>query len=162
MPVSDYVTRMRAHIGHDLLLLPGAGGVVRDGEGRILLHRRSDTGRWSLPAGMIEPGEQPAEAYLRELFEETGVVAEIERLAGVGVHETRYPNGDHCQYLVVWFRARAVGGTARADGDESLEVGWFTEDRLPDLSEPVKLRIATTAAVHAPAWFAPAGRRSSE
>ena len=157
MPVSDYVTRMRAHIGHGLLLLPGAGGVVRDERGRVLLHRRGDDGRWALPAGMIEPGEQPAEAFLRELVEETGVVARIERLAGVAVHEVRYPNGDLCRYLGVWFRARAVGGEARADGDESLEVGWFAEDELPELSELTRLRIATTAAVDAPPWFAPAG-----
>ncbi|WP_097321333.1 NUDIX hydrolase [Paractinoplanes atraurantiacus] len=156
MPVSEYVSTMRAHVGHDLLLLPGAGGVVRDERGRILLLRRSDNGQWSLPAGMIEPGEQPAEAALREIYEETGVRAEIERLAGVGIHETRYPNGDHCSYLSVWFRCRPVGGQARPDGDESLEVGWFAPDELPPVSEPTKLRIETTAAPDGPPWFAPA------
>ncbi|MET0424359.1 MAG: NUDIX domain-containing protein, partial [Actinoplanes sp.] len=112
---------MREHIGHDLLLLPGASAVVRDEQGRILLLRRGDTGQWSLPAGMIEPGEQPAEAVLREILEETGVVAVIERLAGVANHGAQYPNGDRCSYLNVWFRCRAAGGEARPDGDESLE-----------------------------------------
>lgn len=157
MPVPEYITRMRQHIGHDLLLLPGAGAVVRDEQGRILLLRRSDTGHWSLPAGMIEPGEQPAEAILREIEEETGVIAEIERLAGVAMHAAEYPNGDRCEYLAVWFRCRAVGGAPRPDGDESLEVGFFAPDELPPVGGLTKLRIETTAAVDAPAWFAQPG-----
>ena len=154
MAASPYVTKLRAHVGHDLLLLPGASAVVRDDAGRILFLRRGDDGTWSLPAGMIEPGEQPADAVLREIFEETGVRAEVERVGGVGNHEAVYPNGDHCLYLVVWFRCRAVGGQARPDGEESLEVGWFAPDALPPgLSERTMLGIETTAAPQAPAWF---------
>jgi ADP-ribose pyrophosphatase YjhB (NUDIX family) len=155
MPASPYVTAMRAHVGNDLLLLPGASAVVRDDQGRILLMRRGDDGRWGLPAGMIEPGEQPSDAVLREVFEETGIIAEIERVGGVGMHETVYPNGDRCEYLTVWFQCRAVGGEARPDGDESLEVGWFAVDDLPPLGERTLLRIATTEDPLAPAWFPP-------
>ncbi len=159
MPVSPYVARLRAHIGHDLLLLPGVSAVVRDGAGRILLARRSDNGRWSLPAGIIDPGEQPADAVLREVFEETGVHAEIERLGGVATHPVVYPNGDECEYLNVWFRCRAVGGAPRADGDESLEVGWFAPDALPDLDDWARLRIGTTSDAGEPSWHARPGER---
>jgi len=156
MPASPYVTRLREHIGHDLLLLPGVSAVVRDDAGRILFLRRGDDGRWSLPAGMIEPGEQPADALMREVFEETGVLAAVERIGGIAMHESIYPNGDHCQYLSVWFRCRAVGGEARPDGDESLEVGWFEPDALPPgLTDSILLRIETTAAPTAPAYFPP-------
>ncbi len=157
MAISPYITRLRAFVGHDLLLLPGASAVVRDEAGRILLLRRADNGRWSLPAGMIDPGEQPAEAALREIAEETGVVAEIERLGGVAMHEAVYPNGDRCEYLAVWFRCRAVGGEARPDGEESLEVGWFAPDELPDVGGLVRLRIETTADPDGPPWFARPG-----
>jgi 8-oxo-dGTP diphosphatase len=72
------------------------------------------------------------------------------------MHEYVYPNGDHCQYLSVWFRCRAVGGTARPDGEESLEVAWFAPDALPEgLEERILLRIETTASADARAWYPP-------
>ena len=50
----------------------------------VLLARRGDNGRWSVPAGTVDPGEQPADALVREVHEETGVKVAIDRLAGVG------------------------------------------------------------------------------
>jgi hypothetical protein len=44
-----------------------------------------------------------------------------------------YPNGDVCEFLDVVFRCRYVSGTARINDDESLAVGWFTMDELPEL-----------------------------
>jgi 8-oxo-dGTP pyrophosphatase MutT (NUDIX family) len=152
MGVPPYVHRLRAHVGHELILLPGATAVVFDDGGRVLLVRRGDNGRWSLPAGMVDPGEQPSDAALREVFEETGIVAEISSLGGVATHPVVYPNGDRCEYLNVWFRCRAVGGSLRADGDESLEVGWFPLSALPALDPWSLLRLTTSAA-----WFHPAG-----
>ncbi|GGL09579.1 NUDIX hydrolase [Mangrovihabitans endophyticus] len=157
MPVSPYIRRLRAHIGTDLILLPGVSTVVRDHTGHILLARRSDNGRWSLPAGTVDPGEQPADAALRELYEETGVHARIERLGGVATHPVTYPNGDRCEYLNVWFRCRATGGTARVNDDESTAVAWFHPEQLPDLDDWATLRINTTADPHAPAWHADPG-----
>src|SRR5689334_9354388 len=133
MPVSPYIARLRAHIGHDLLMLPSVSAVVRNGAGQVLLARRSDNGRWSLPAGVVDPGEQPADAVLREVFEETGVRATIERIGGVATHPVVYPNGDRCEYLNVWFRCRAADPAAqpRVNDDESTEVAWFGPDALP-------------------------------
>ncbi|MFC4149790.1 NUDIX domain-containing protein [Micromonospora mangrovi] len=159
MALSPYIARMRARIGPELLLLPGVSGIVRDDAGRLLLVRRSDNGRWSLPAGVVDPGEQPADALLREIHEETGVQATIERVGGVATHPVVYPNGDVCEYLNVWFRCRAVGGTPTADGDESLEVGWFAPDDLPALDDWARLRIDTTADADAPTWYARPGER---
>ena len=158
MGIPVYVRGMRARIGHDLLLLPGVSAVVRDGAGRVLLARRSDNLRWSVPAGMVEPGEQPADAVLRELFEETGVRARIEGVGGVATHPVVYPNGDRCEYLNVWFRCRAVDGEAGPVDDESLEVAWFAPEALPELDAWSKLRIETTAGA-GPAWHAAAGER---
>jgi 8-oxo-dGTP diphosphatase len=157
MPVAPYIAKMRAHIGHDLLLLPGVSAVVRNDAGHVLLARRSDNGRWSVPAGVIDPGEQPADAVLREVFEETGVRAEIERVGGVATHPVVYPNGDACEYLNVWFRCRAAGGDARVGDDESLQVGWFDPAGLPPLDDWSRLRIETALSDDAATWYAPPG-----
>ncbi|MEU8263792.1 NUDIX domain-containing protein [Micromonospora sp. NPDC048999] len=159
MPVSPYVARMRRHIGPDLLLLYGVSAVVTDEAERLLLARRGDNGRWSLPAGMVDPGEQPAEALLREVHEETGVRVAIDRVGGVATHPVVYPNGDACEYLNVWFRCHAVGGTATADGDESIAVGWFDPDALPELDDWSRLRIDTALREETSAWYAAPGER---
>jgi 8-oxo-dGTP pyrophosphatase MutT (NUDIX family) len=135
MPVPEFVARLRAHIGHDLLWLSSATAVVRDGRGRILLAQRSDTGRWALPGGIVDPAEQPADAAIREVFEETGVIALPERLIEVTVSPRfAYPNGDEVQYLDLVFHCQAVGGEARVNDGESLTVGWYPPDSLPEVS----------------------------
>jgi 8-oxo-dGTP diphosphatase len=160
MPISPYIARLRSHIGHDLLLLPSVSAVVRNAAGEILLARRSDNGRWSLPAGILDPGEQPADAVLREVLEETGVIAEIERVGGLASHPVVYPNGDKCEYLDVWFRCRAAGGEARVNDDESTEVGWFAPDALPVLDDWARLRILTALTDDEAAWYAAPGTRN--
>lgn len=157
MPISAYLAALREHIGHDLVLLPSAAAVVVDDAGRILLEQRADNHCWTLPAGAVDPGEQPAEAALREIEEETGVHAAIDRLAGVAMHPTRYPNGDRCEYLNVWFRAHPIGGTARVNDDESLAVDWFAADDLPELKSWERLRIETALRDDPMPWFARPG-----
>ncbi|MCW3844447.1 NUDIX domain-containing protein [Micromonospora yasonensis] len=154
MPLSPYIARMRRHIGHELLMLYGVSGVVTDDAGRLLLARRGDNGRWSVPAGMVDPGEQPADALLREVYEETGVKVEIERVGGVATHPVVYPNGDVCEYLNVWFHCRAVGGAPTVDGEESLAVDWFSPNDLPELDDWSRLRIATALRPDRAAWYA--------
>jgi 8-oxo-dGTP pyrophosphatase MutT (NUDIX family) len=125
MPTPEFVLELRKFIGHRPLWLAVAIGVVLDGESNVLLHRRSDTGRWALPGGIIDPAEQPADAVAREVFEETSVLAEPELLTSVTVSgQVSYPNGDEVQYLEITFRCRPVGGEAAVNDSESLEVGW--------------------------------------
>lgn len=147
MPTPAYITELREVWGHRPLLLPGVSGVVlRGGPGQeqVLLGQRSDNGRWSVPAGIVEPGEQPADSLVRELWEETRVGVVVERLVSVIADpEVTYANGDRCQYLSLTFRCRYDHGEAAVGDDESLAVGWFDVDDLPDdLSERGRGRIA--------------------
>jgi 8-oxo-dGTP pyrophosphatase MutT (NUDIX family) len=147
MPTPEFVTGLRAHIGHNLLWLSTAAGVVLDADGRVLLGRRSDTGQWGLPGGIIDPGEEPADAAVREIYEETGVIAVPEALVAVTVSGLiTYRNGDMVQYLEILFRCRATGGTARVNDSESVEVGWHALDRLPDLDVRTASRITRALA----------------
>jgi 8-oxo-dGTP pyrophosphatase MutT (NUDIX family) len=132
MPIPEFVRELRAAVGQSPLWMSGVTAVVLDEDGRLLLGRRSDTGRWALITGIIDPGEQPADAAVRECEEETGVMVVPERLTGVSVSEPIvHANGDRAQYLELTFLCRAVGGEARVNDDESLEVGWFDRDALP-------------------------------
>lgn len=134
MPAPEYILSLRNKIGNDLLWIPGVRGVVFDDAGRVLLAQRTDNRQWALVSGILEPGEQPARGLVREIFEETAVVAEAERVVSVGaVGPFTYPNGDVCEFLDVVFRCRYVSGTARVNDDESLAVGWFALDELPEL-----------------------------
>ncbi|MGN2641226.1 NUDIX hydrolase [Nocardia takedensis] len=156
MATPDFIHTIRASAGTQLLWLPGVSAVVRDDAGRILLGRRADNGHWSVLAGMPEPGEQPAACAVREVYEETAVHCVVERVVLVrALPPHTYPNGDICQFMDITVACRAVGGEARVNDDESLEVGWFAPEDLPDLREHDRFRIARTLAEE-PTWFAPA------
>ncbi|MFJ3234947.1 NUDIX hydrolase [Streptomyces sp. NPDC086787] len=157
MATPDFIRTIRASAGHQLLWLPGVAAVVFDDEGRVLLGRRADNGRWALIGGIPEPGEQPAACAVREVFEETAVHCVAERVVLVqALAPVTYDNGDVCQFMDITFRCRAVGGEARVNDDESLEVGWFPVDALPDLNEFALLRIKQ-ALSDSPTWFEPIG-----
>lgn len=139
MPMSPHIKRLRDVVGSELLMLPGVAAVVRDADGRVLVHRRHDDGTWSLPAGAIEPGETPADAVARETHEETGLVVRPERVLGVFGWPRlrhRYPNGDLVEYLVVVFRCTIVGGTLEAQDGEATEFKWCTRDELAAMPLP--------------------------
>jgi 8-oxo-dGTP pyrophosphatase MutT (NUDIX family) len=147
MPVSDHILSLRKQIGHGLLLLPGAAALIFNDANEILLGRRSDSGRWAVVGGAIDPGETPAQAATREAMEETGVAAVVERVSGVYTSQViTYPNGDIAQYVVIAFRCRAVGGAPHAADEESTEVRYFALDALPsDLSAAHRQRIRDAA-----------------
>ena len=137
MATPEFILSLREKIGHDLLWLIGVTAYVEDGEGRVLLGRRADTGEWALVYGINEPGEEPADTVAREVLEETGVdVVPTDLVHVKAAHrETVYANGDRTQYLDLMFVCRlAEGGSSepRVADDESLAVGWFAPDALPE------------------------------
>ncbi|KAA0024171.1 NUDIX hydrolase [Antrihabitans cavernicola] len=156
MPVPDFVLELRSKIGHGPLWLSGVSVVVLDDADRILLTRRADNGRWAVVSGILEPGEEPGPTALREVREETGIVAELIRLTSVDVTAPIvYPNGDHTQYLDLCFLAQFVSGDAHVADDENLEVRWFSIQDLPENLTPTSLlRIEKALAGNVETWFA--------
>lgn len=154
MAIPEYLRVLRATIGHHPLFLPGVNAVVFDDEQRILLVRRADDGRWTLVGGIPEPGEQPGTAMVREILEETAVHAVAERILCVLTEPPiTYPNGDQVQFVSTTFRCRATGGQARANDDESTDVGWFAPDALPPLSDLCLTRVKLALAGDDVTWF---------
>jgi 8-oxo-dGTP pyrophosphatase MutT (NUDIX family) len=155
MATPEFIRSLRETAGQQLLWLPGVTAIVFDDEGRVLLGRRADNGKWSLIGGIPEPGEQPAACAVREVHEETAVHCVAERVVLVqALDPVHYPNGDVCQYMDISLRCRAVGGEARVNDDESLDVGWFEVDALPQLNE-FSLHRIKQALSHTPTWFDP-------
>ncbi|MFE1439060.1 NUDIX domain-containing protein [Streptomyces sp. NPDC058739] len=155
MPTPDFIRTLRASAGRQLLWLPGVSAVVLDDAGRVLLGQRADNQRWCVISGIPDPGEQPAECAVREVYEETGVRCVVERIVAVrSTKEVTYPNGDRCQFMDVTVRCRAVGGEAVVGDDESLAVGWFEVDALPPMTASQQFRIKQ-ALSDEPTWFEP-------
>ncbi len=105
------------------------GAVVGNDDGELLLIQRGDSGVWLYPTGWADVGYSPAEVAVKEVLEETGVVAEAVRLIGV-LDGQRFGSRGLPFYSVV-FHLRAIGGSLRAHPLEVRDVGWFAEGSLP-------------------------------
>jgi 8-oxo-dGTP pyrophosphatase MutT (NUDIX family) len=164
--MSDYVRKLRTHLGHELILLPSAAAVIRDDQDRVLLVRQTDSGIWSTPGGAVDPDESPSDAAVREAFEETGYEVDLIRVLGVyggPDYRVTYPNGDVTSYVSVGFEARVIGGTARPDGEETSELRWFAQPELAGLDLSIWARVMSAdlfanlpaASFPHPSWHPP-------
>ncbi len=141
MATPEFILDLREKVGHAPLWLTGVTAVVIRGS-QILLVRRADTGQWSPITGIIDPGEEPADAAAREVYEEADVHAVPEQMTMV--HATApvmHLNGDQAQYLDFVFRFRWVSGTPFPADGENLAARWFDMNDLPDLSAEYLARI---------------------
>jgi ADP-ribose pyrophosphatase YjhB (NUDIX family) len=96
-------------------------------EGKILLTKRDDFEVWCLPGGGVEDGESLAEAAIRETKEETGIDVELTRLVGVYSRIGGMWNDVHA----ILFTAKPVGGRLEIQPGETVEVGYFSFDKIP-------------------------------
>jgi len=109
--------------------VPGVGVLVEMEEGLVLIRRKEEpfAGWWALPAGYIEADESVEQAAVRECKEETGLDVELLELFGV----YSFPEGPVQSGIIIFYRARPVGGELRA-GDDAAEVHVFPPDSLPE------------------------------
>ena len=139
MTMSPYMRDLRAKVGPSLLEIPAVSVLTFDSEDRVLLVRHAEIGSWMTPGGAIEPAETPADAAVREMWEETGLDVRLIRLAGVyGGPEfvVRYQNGDQNSYAMIVFEAEILAGEARPDEVEILDVRFFSPSELDGLEMP--------------------------
>jgi 8-oxo-dGTP pyrophosphatase MutT (NUDIX family) len=143
MATPDFVLELRQKIGTHPLWLSGVTAAVLDDAGeRILLVKRADILEWTPITGIIDPGEQPAVAAIREAQEEADVVIRVEKLAAVDItRPVVYGNGDRAQYLNLIFLCRYVSGEPFPADGENVAVEWFPLDALPPMREDYATRI---------------------
>lgn len=138
---SEYIESLRSKVDHSLLLLPSVAAVILNEHNELLLHEKI-SGNWSLPAGMIEPGETPRSALVREVREETGLVVEPVKIIDVfGGRDYRYvyPNGDQVEYTVVLMRCKVLRNSHCISDPESRSTAYFKKSQLPELALPYPL-----------------------
>lgn len=160
MPIPEFVVQLREHVGTQLLWVPAVAAVVLrpspdGGAQEVLLVQRADNLAWTVVTGILDPVEEPAVGAVREVLEETGVVARADRL--IWAHSTpvvEYDNGDRAAYLSLCFRCSWVEGEPWVADDESVDVRWARVDALPPMSAGQRFRIELALANRPEAVFA--------
>jgi len=125
-------------------LVPSVNVVVTNGDGEVLLIRRSDNQNWAVPGGAIDLGESMVQAAVRETKEETGVDCSITGLVGIYTdpkHVILYTsNGEVRQEFSILLTARVTGGVP-TPSDESSEVRWVAPGDLGEYSMDRSMRL---------------------
>ena len=153
MATPDFVVSLRERIGHAPLPLVGVTAVIVRGD-EVLVGRRADNGAWQCVSGIVDPGEEPADAAVREALEEAGIVVRATRLALVQqLDRITYANGDQVDYLDLVFRCDWVAGDPHPADGELTEVGWFALSALPDVDDLHRRKIAAALSGEASAVF---------
>lgn len=127
-----------------------AYGVITDEAGRILLSHWNEHGHsaWSMPGGGLEPGEDPADAAVREVFEETGFHVRLTDLLGIDSHvvpvAARTRGQQRALHAIrIVYRAEVTGGELTNEiGGSSDEAAWFSRDDIRELKRVSLVDIA--------------------
>ncbi len=123
--------------------IPCVGAIIQDAAGRLLLIRRGhdpEAGSWSLPGGRVEPGESDAQALVREMREETGLIVRPGPL--VGAVDRPGPGGSVLE--IRDYAATVTGGTLAA-GDDAADARWVAAGEAARLALTTGLAEALTA-----------------
>jgi ADP-ribose pyrophosphatase YjhB (NUDIX family) len=109
-----------------------AAAVLIEQDGRVLLVRRVNEpyrGLWTLPAGFVDAGEDPARAAERECLEETGLSVRVKYVLDVIAGREHERGAD----IIIAYQGEVLSGTL-SPGDDADAVKWFTRDTLPPLA----------------------------
>ncbi len=137
------------------------GAVVGDDEGRILLIKRADSGIWLYPTGWCDVGYSASEVVLKEVWEETGIEAEV--IAPIAIFDGLRLGFTGIPLYSIVFACRPTGGELRPHPLECADAGWFARDELPEPMAGADLWIdhafRAIAGEQVPVWFDPPRRR---
>lgn len=140
MSASNYIEDLRSKVGSSILMLPSVAAVILNERNELLLQEKKNE-FWSLPAGMIEPGESPRVAIVREVAEETGLRVEPTKVLGVFGGKDfayTYPNGHQVEYTIILMLCDSKGdmGEQHVIDSETVSLRYFAKDSMPKLALP--------------------------
>ena len=154
MPISPFIVNLRKKVGTDLLMACGISAVVLNERRQVLLVRSNETDQWMPIGGMVEPGEEPADAAVREVFEETSVRMTPRKVAGVfDGPDVQYSNGDRVHYMTIVFLCVAISGEPHPSDNENSDARYFDPDQMPPLSDDHRRNISIALADRPDAVF---------
>ncbi len=119
-------------------------GVLVLQEGKLLLVKRimkPEIGKWSIPAGYLDYGDDPKETAVREVLEETNLEVEITGLVDVYYNPDAITKGGASIFIL--YNATLIGGTLKA-GDDAEAAQFFGPDELPELAFTSTLNVVQT------------------
>ncbi len=141
--MSNYIQFLRQYVGHQPLLQCAASVIVENDAGQILLQQRTDNHCWGYAGGAIELKETVEEAAKRELYEETGIIADELELFSVFSGQDfyyQYPNQDEVYNIDIVFICKKYHGELKADPNEVEALSFFDLKTLPEpISPPVAI-----------------------
>lgn len=131
-----YLLDLRKVVGKRPIVTAGSSVIILNDKDQILMIHRSDNSLWGLPAGSTEIKESPADTAIREVFEETGITLDPNRLNLLQVFGGKdffytYPNGDQCSNVVTSYYTQVKGGDLLKISAETDDIRWFESSSLP-------------------------------
>lgn len=141
--MGEYIMEMRKLVGHRPIIQCGGSIICINEDGHLLLGKRTDNHKWAYFGGSVELDERVEDCAKRELFEESGIVAdEIELFCVCSGPETHYvyPNGDEVSNIDIVYLCRKYHGEIKAQDDEMSDIRFFdpAEIDLEDISPPIR------------------------
>lgn len=132
--MEDYLKELRKRTNHMPLLLPHSVVVLFNDKGEVLLEERSDDGYFDFPGGGIDLKEKAEDAAKRELFEETGLIADELELFKVYSGEIThyvYFNGDEIYGIDLVYICRNYHGELKPQLEEVKSLKFYNLKDMP-------------------------------
>ena len=128
--IHSNLEELRKAVWKKFLLVKAGGGLIRNGEGKVLFMLRR--GFWDLPKGKLDPGETIEQCALREVMEETGVEGVILEAPLLVTYHTYDENGKHILKETHWFKmlAPAPGELVPQLEEQITELRWVDDAEM--------------------------------